>query len=103
MEFFSAELEADGLDPPATRPPARDRAGTPGMVWGGIRSACLTAKGAHHFLNSEIRPRRARRPGRGRTRLDIRPADADARGIVDGQAVRVFNDRGSLTLACSRR
>ncbi len=30
--------------------------------------------------------------------LDIHPTDADQRGILDGQAVRVFNDRGSLTL-----
>ncbi len=30
--------------------------------------------------------------------LEIHPADADARGIAEGAAVRVFNDRGSVRL-----
>jgi anaerobic selenocysteine-containing dehydrogenase len=35
----------------------------------------------------------------GAPRLDIHPEDAERRGIADGQDVRVFNDRGSVTLA----
>jgi anaerobic selenocysteine-containing dehydrogenase len=31
-------------------------------------------------------------------RLDIHPEDATSRGIVNGERVRVFNDRGSYTL-----
>jgi anaerobic selenocysteine-containing dehydrogenase len=31
-------------------------------------------------------------------RLEIHPQDAQARGIADGDPVRIFNDRGSLTL-----
>jgi anaerobic selenocysteine-containing dehydrogenase len=31
-------------------------------------------------------------------RLDIHPDDASARGIVDGDKVRAFNDRGALVL-----
>jgi anaerobic selenocysteine-containing dehydrogenase len=34
----------------------------------------------------------------GEPQLDIHPLDAAARGISDGASVRVFNDRGELTL-----
>lgn len=33
-------------------------------------------------------------------RLFINPADAESRGIRDGDRVRVFNDRGALVVAC---
>jgi anaerobic dimethyl sulfoxide reductase subunit A len=33
-------------------------------------------------------------------RVFINPLDAEARGLKDGQAVRVFNDRGTLVLPC---
>src|SRR2546430_11016546 len=50
-----------------------------------------------HFLNSSFANMpfaiaEAKEPS-----LDIHPADAAARGIKDGDAVRIFNDRGSLT------
>ena len=32
--------------------------------------------------------------------LEIHPADAAARGIADADVVRVFNDRGTVTLRC---
>jgi anaerobic selenocysteine-containing dehydrogenase len=31
-------------------------------------------------------------------RLEMHPADAEARGIGEGDAVRIWNDRGELTL-----
>ena len=33
-------------------------------------------------------------------RVFINPVDAEARGLVDGQEVRVFNDRGTVILRC---
>ena len=33
-------------------------------------------------------------------RVFINPVDAEARGLVDGQEVRVFNDRGTVILPC---
>jgi anaerobic selenocysteine-containing dehydrogenase len=36
---------------------------------------------------------------RRQQRLEMHPADAEARAIAEGDAVRVFNDRGSLELS----
>jgi len=35
---------------------------------------------------------------RSENRLEIHPVDAQSRGLVDGDPVRVFNDRGSIHL-----
>ena len=53
---------------------------------------------ARHFLNSTFVNVDSLRQIEGEPVLDIHPIDAAARGIGDGQAVRVFNDRGSLGL-----
>jgi anaerobic selenocysteine-containing dehydrogenase len=58
----------------------------------------LSAKGAHHFLNSGyVHVERAVR-AEGGPRVDVHPHDAAARDIADGATVRVFNDRASLEL-----
>jgi anaerobic selenocysteine-containing dehydrogenase len=58
----------------------------------------ISAKTALHFLNSSYSnmPRHARAEGAPTVSVD--PADAAARGIADGDLVRVWNDRGSLEL-----
>jgi anaerobic selenocysteine-containing dehydrogenase len=98
VEFFSADLEAEGLDPlPAYRPAREGPQGEVGLVER-YPLILLTAKGAHHFLNSGyVHVERAVK-AEGEPLVDIHPNDAEPRGIVDGQTVRVFNDRGSLTL-----
>lgn len=58
----------------------------------------ITAKSTQHFLNSSYanmprQLRAAREP-----RLDLHPDDAAARGIRDGDWVRIFNDRGEVQL-----
>ncbi len=99
VELFSAALEADGFDPLPSYRTAREGPGGDPLLVGRHPLVLLTAKGAHHFLNSGyVHVERAVRAERA-PRLDISPADADSRGIVDGQVVRVFNDRGELTLA----
>jgi anaerobic selenocysteine-containing dehydrogenase len=50
---------------------------------------------ARNFLNSSFVNVRSLRDIEGRPVLEIHPDDARARGIGDGQRVRVFNDRGS--------
>ncbi|MBI3687147.1 MAG: hypothetical protein HY241_07365 [Actinobacteria bacterium] len=58
----------------------------------------VTAKGAHHFLNSSY-GNIERAIGAERTpTLEMSVDDATARGIVDGDTVRVFNGWGSLEL-----
>ena len=53
---------------------------------------------ARNFLNSTFVNVRSLRDTEGEPHLEIHPLDAAARGIADGSAVRVFNDRGTLTL-----
>ena len=53
---------------------------------------------ARHFLNSSFVNVTSLRAFEGEPWLDIHPDDARARGLADGIYVRVFNDRGSLTL-----
>jgi anaerobic selenocysteine-containing dehydrogenase len=53
---------------------------------------------ARHFLNSSFVNVKSLRDVEGEPALEIAPDDAMARGVVDGAPVRVFNDRGEVTL-----
>ncbi len=50
---------------------------------------------ARHFLNSSFVNVKSLRAIEGEPLVEIHPEDASARGIRDGDMVRVFNDRGS--------
>ena len=54
---------------------------------------------ARNFLNSTFVNVKSLRDAEGEPQLQIHPDDAAARGIADGDRVRVFNDRGSFELA----
>ena len=89
-EFYSAALEAQGLDPlPFYNPPAEGAA--PGELQ-------FLSPPARNFLNSSFAHLKRFRELEGEPRLEMHAADAAARGIQDGDAVRVFNARGSLRL-----
>ena len=51
---------------------------------------------ARNFLNSSFANLKRFRDLEGEPRLEMHPADAAARGIGNGQRVRIFNDRGSI-------
>ena len=51
-----------------------------------------------NFLNSSFANLKRFRDAEGEPSLELHSTDAAARGIRDGDAVRVFNDRGSFTL-----
>ena len=98
VEFFSADLEAKGLDPLPAYRAAREGPHGEASVLNRYPLILLTAKGAHHFLNSSyVHVERAVRAEKEPV-LDIHPIDAEPRGVADGHTVRVFNGRGSLTL-----
>ncbi len=92
-EFYSERMAADGYDPlPTYIPPAWQRGAAPEA------SLVCISPPAHSFLNStfanvERFVRREAAPW-----LHMHPDDAAARGIVEGMAVSVSNERGSVQL-----
>jgi len=89
-EFYSAALEQQGLDPlPFYNPPAEGAA--PGELQ-------FVSPPARNFLNSSFAHLKRFRDLEGEPRLEMHAADAAARGIRDGEMVRVFNARGTLRL-----
>jgi len=96
-EFFSERARAAGLDPlPDYTPPLEDR----------LSNAQLAARyplsflspPARHFLNTSFANLPFALAAEQAPSLELHPGDAGVRGISDGSAVRVFNDRGSITL-----
>jgi anaerobic selenocysteine-containing dehydrogenase len=57
----------------------------------------MTGKSAHHFLNSTYANLPRHLAGEGEPLLDLHADDAIARGIEDGDVVRVHNSRGEVT------
>jgi molybdopterin guanine dinucleotide-containing S/N-oxide reductase-like protein len=97
IEFYSEELAAAGLDPlPAFIPNAESR-------WGkdaGRFPLEFLGRKADNYMNSTFANLDGHRKMEARTRqrLEMHPQDAAARGIADGDPVRIWNDRGSLSL-----
>ena len=96
-EFTSAWLERQGFDPlPFFNPPAES------AVSDAARAKryplAFLSPPARNFLNSTFANLKRFRDQEGEPRLELHSSDAQARGIVDGDRVRVFNDRGSYFL-----
>ncbi|GAC1370408.1 MAG: molybdopterin oxidoreductase family protein [Ktedonobacteraceae bacterium] len=96
-EFFAASLATKGIDPLPAYIPARelviDSANQPRYPL-----TLLTVKSSLHFLNSGYAnlPRHLR--AEREPLLDMHPYDAEARGIVEHDRVRVCNERGVIQL-----
>jgi anaerobic selenocysteine-containing dehydrogenase len=96
-EFYSAALAAQGIDPlPFYNPPAELPSSNP--VLAKKYPLSFLSPPARNFLNSSFANLKRFRDEEGEPRLELHPEDAAARGIADGDRVRVFNDRGSFTL-----
>jgi anaerobic selenocysteine-containing dehydrogenase len=94
-EFHSAWLEKQGIDPlPFYNPPAE--AGDAELAR--KYPLAFLSPPARHFLNSTFANVARFREFESEPHLDLHPQDAAARGIADGDMVRVFNDRGSHQL-----
>lgn len=94
-ELYSAWLEKQGIDPlPFYNPPAEladERLAERYPL-------AFLSPPARHFLNSTFANLARFREFEREPHLDLHPQDAAARGIRDGDRVRVFNARGSYLL-----
>ena len=96
-EFYSETLKAQGIDPlPFYNPPAELPSSNPALA----RRYPLNflSPPVRNFLNSSFANLPRFRDAEGEPSLELHSGDAVARGIADGDVVRVFNDRGSFTL-----
>ena len=92
-ELYSASLEKQGIDPlPFYNPPAEIN-----QAHADYPLAFLSPP-ARNFLNSSFANLVRFRTLEREPHLDMHPSDAAARGIADGDMVRVFNPRGSQRL-----
>lgn len=94
-ELYSEALKAQGLDPVAEfKPPSESRHGANG---GGFPLELLARK-ADNFLNSTFTNLPAVQDLEEPGLLEMNADDARARGIANGDKVRVFNRRGEVLL-----
>lgn len=94
-EFYSEQMLRDGLDPlPAYLPPYESVASAPELAKD--YPLAMISPPQRNFLNTTFVNVQSLRATEGEPHLDIHPEDAAARGITDGDMVRVFNQRGEL-------
>jgi anaerobic selenocysteine-containing dehydrogenase len=88
-----AIVDAPGLGVPDYLPPYESADSAPELAR--RFPLAMISPPARHFLNSSFVNVKSLRSIEGEPVLEMHPDDAAARGIADGQRVRVFNDRGS--------
>ncbi len=94
-ELYSEAVKELGLDPVADfTPPTESRHGEKGRAL----PLELLARKADNFLNSTFTNVPSVQEMEELGLLEICSADAQARGIIDGDKVRVFNHRGDILL-----
>lgn len=97
IELYSKRMAAQGMDPlPCYEPAVESLDGDAELR--ARYPLQLMAVPNHHFLNSSFADIPRMRDKEVRPALEINPADAAARGIADGELVRVWNDRGECEL-----
>jgi anaerobic selenocysteine-containing dehydrogenase len=97
-ELFSARLAAEGHDALPTYRPARESAAGDPELATRLPLALLTPKHHGRFLNSSYSHLPKHGPLEGRPFVELDEADAQERGLVEGDPARVWNDRATLTL-----
>ncbi|MGO8794400.1 MAG: molybdopterin-dependent oxidoreductase [Candidatus Sulfotelmatobacter sp.] len=94
-ELYSEAIKAQGLDPVAAfSPPAESRSGVDKQRF----SLELLARKADNFLNSTFSNQPSVQEMEETNLLEMHSADAQARGIANGETVRVYNGRGEIFL-----
>jgi len=97
-EFYSETLKRQGLDPVvAFTPPEESRNGS-GSKAAGFPLELLARKPDNHLNSSfaNLPSVREMEPWIGD--LEMHPADAEVRGVRDGDRIRAFNHRGEIVL-----
>jgi len=95
-EFFSEALERQGFDPVlAFTPPGESRHGAKSA---GFPLELLARKADNHLNSSFANLPSVREMERSLGMIEMHASDAQARGVQDGDAVRVFNARGEIVL-----
>ncbi|CAB4815125.1 unannotated protein [freshwater metagenome] len=96
--FHSEALAARGQDPLPTYEPATEGPhGDPELVKR-FPLVLMTVKSHTRFLNSSYSHLPKHGALEGGPFVEIHPEDAEARGLAEGRTVRVWNDRGSITV-----
>jgi anaerobic selenocysteine-containing dehydrogenase len=94
-ELYSPSLAARGLDPlPNYTPPHEDPQTRPDLA--AKYPLQMVCPPAPSFMNSTFVNQDPQRRSAGEVTVELHPTDAAQRGIAHGQAVRVFNGRGSF-------
>jgi anaerobic selenocysteine-containing dehydrogenase len=97
IEFDSEVLKARGADGlPGFKPPTESRWGEDAKRY----PLEFLSRKADNYMNSTFANLDGHRKMEARTsqRLEMHPADAAARGIGEGDAVKIWNDRGEMRL-----
>lgn len=97
-EFYSEKLKAQGLDPVVTFTPPRESRHVEAAKKFPLE---LLARKCDNYLNSTFCNVPAVQKLEDPNRLEIGAADAEKRGIADGDRVRVFNYRGEIFLTAA--
>jgi anaerobic selenocysteine-containing dehydrogenase len=99
-ELYSEALAKQGVDPlPFYNPPAELPSSNPRLA--AKYPLNFISPPRRNFLNSSFANLPRFRDEKKEPELELHPADAAARGLRDGDRVRIFNDRGSF-LAVAR-
>jgi molybdopterin guanine dinucleotide-containing S/N-oxide reductase-like protein len=94
-ELYSEAMKALGLDPVAEfKPPTESRHGGQGKTF----PLELLARKADNFMNSTFCDQASVQTMEKTGLLEMHSSDAQARGIADGETVRVYNHRGEILL-----
>jgi anaerobic selenocysteine-containing dehydrogenase len=96
-EFYSESMEQMGLDPvPAYIPPRESPASAPELA--ARYPLQLLSPPANSFLNTTFSHLKSFIKAEREPFIQLNAEDAKARGVEDGDTVRVWNDRGSCRL-----
>ncbi|MEU7424577.1 molybdopterin oxidoreductase family protein [Streptomyces sp. NPDC040750] len=94
LEFVSATAAADGYDPLTGYTPPKEAA-DPELAR--RLPLVLISSASHFFLNTTFANKESLVRRAGAPFVELHPDDVAARGLAEGQQVRIFNDRGAFT------